>query len=436
MPTRENPLSHIPPQTVTEAYVSRGLAQLSDVELFHATASIIAQPKCEVKTSFELHAPLELLARFSLLPLVKPEDRVGVRLQIVASTALYQSSGPVIGDIRVKQSETRSPAQLIHDLRQAIEDGEVQRSDELFTALAVYGSPKQVLGSIADFSLRTLTAAAHVHVGLMLLARIWSDATASVLSLARAGVRAMAEAPELNLKLTTGPGKLGNLEQALASVPQVPADELSILSMVRAAENAGVIEVVLGGGWLDGSGYPSWEEAVRTACRVGALSMLHDSTEGAKYIWSHCLTLPQAAWALTRFLEDSALQRQAARSAVSWVAMLRATQGNGRLDLEPNLHSTKMDMTEALLYSPETAAAVAWHIKPEERGKLARILATEAAIRTDAHLSKYVRACFDVALMDLQAAPLYYAAAAYLCSLWCKDEPREAINERLGAVRD
>lgn len=436
MPTRENPLSGIDPGAVTEAYASRGLAQLSDVELFHAAAAIIAQPKHEVKTSFELHAPLELLARCSLLPLVVPDDRARVRMQIVASTALYQSSGSVIPDVHLEKSETRSPAQLIRDLRQAIQNGEVQQSDDLFTALAVQGSPRQVLGSVADFSLRTLTAAAHVHVGLMLLARGWSDATVNVFGLARAGIRALAETPELNLKPTIGPGKLSNLEQALASVPQVPADELSIVSMVRAAENAGVIEEVLGSGWLDGSGYPFWEDAVRTACRVGAISMLNDSSQGAKYIWSHCLTLPQAAWALTRFLEDSALQWQAARSTVSWVAMLRATQGNGRLDLEPNLYSTKMAMTEALLYSPETAAAVAWYTKPEDRGKLARILATEAAIRTDAHLSKYVRACFDVALMDPQAAPLYYAAAAYLCSLWCKEEPREVISERLGAVRD
>lgn len=436
MPTRENPLSGIDPGAVAESYASRGLAQLSDVELFHAAAAIIAQPKQEVKTSFELHAPLELLARFSLLPLVTPEDHACVRMQIAASTALYQSSGPVINTVHIENSGTRPPTQLIRDVRQAIQNGEVQRSDELFTALAAHGSPRQVLGSVADFSLRTLTAAAHVHVGLMLLSRVWSDATVNVFGLARAGIRAMAEAPDLNLKPTTGPGKLNELEQALATVPQVSADEFSILSMIQTAENAGVIEEVLGSGWSDISENLSWEDAVRTACRVGAISMLNDSSQGAKYIWSHCLTLPQAAWALTRFLEDPVLQRQAARSAVSWVAMLRATHGNGHLNLKPSLKSTEMDIVEALQHSPEAAATVAWCVKSEERDKLARVLATEAAIRTDAHLSKYVRACFDVALMDPQAAQLYYAAAACLCSLWCKEEPREAIDERLSVARD
>jgi hypothetical protein len=246
----------------------------------------------------------------------------------------------------------------------------------------------------------------------------------------------MAETPDLNLRPTTGPGKLGDLENALATMPQVAANELSILSMARAAEDAGVIEEVLGSGWTDNSADLFWEDAMRTACRIGAISMLNDSLQGAKYIWSHCLTLPQAAWALTRFLAEPSLQRQAARSAVSWVAMLRATQGNGRLNVTPVMNPVGMDITEALYHSPKAAAAVAWHTRPEEWDKLARVMATEAAIRVDAHLSKYIRACLDVALMDPQAARLYYAAAAHLCSLWCKEEPREGIIERLGAVRD
>ena len=39
----------------------------------------------------------------------------------------------------------------------------------------------------------------------------------------------------------------------------------------------------------------------------------------------------------------------------------------------------------------------------------------------------------DLALMDPEHARLYYAAAAYLCSLWCREEPREVIAAGLTA---
>jgi hypothetical protein len=64
-----------------------------------------------------------------------------------------------------------------------------------------------------------------------------------------------------------------------------------------------------------------------------------------------------------------------------------------------------------------------------------RRLATEAAIRSDAHLVKYTRACFDAALQDPAHTHLFHAAAAYLCSIWCHEEPREQILGTLNAAR-
>jgi hypothetical protein len=75
----------------------------------------------------------------------------------------------------------------------------------------------------------------------------------------------------------------------------------------------------------------------------------------------------------------------------------------------------------------KAAAAVAWHAKPEERDRLIRVIATEVAIQRDGYLIKNTRACFDAALMDPEQAHLDYTAAAYLCSIWCKEEPRETV---------
>lgn len=44
----------------------------------------------------------------------------------------------------------------------------------------------------------------------------------------------------------------------------------------------------------------------------------------------------------------------------------------------------------------KAAAAVAWHAKPEERDRLIRVIATEAAIRRDAHLSEEREAEHDL----------------------------------------
>ena len=60
---RENPLSGIEPNEVVQSYDSLGLADWNDFELLRAAASIVSEPKEEF-SSFAMHAPLELLARF------------------------------------------------------------------------------------------------------------------------------------------------------------------------------------------------------------------------------------------------------------------------------------------------------------------------------------------------------------------------------------
>ena len=74
MKTHENPLSAIKPDEVIRSYDALSLENWSEFELFRAAAEIVSEPKLKF-SSFALHAPLELLFRFSLLPLVAPEGR-------------------------------------------------------------------------------------------------------------------------------------------------------------------------------------------------------------------------------------------------------------------------------------------------------------------------------------------------------------------------
>ena len=67
--TSQNPLQGIEPEDALSSYDSLGLADWSDLELLCREAQIVSKPKQEF-SSFAMHAPLELLARFCLLPLV------------------------------------------------------------------------------------------------------------------------------------------------------------------------------------------------------------------------------------------------------------------------------------------------------------------------------------------------------------------------------
>ena len=79
----------IDPQNVAGEYNDRALGELSDAEIFDQVCPIVARPPMRGLTSFTLHAPLEMMARYGLMRLVDPSDRELARLQMVASAAVY-----------------------------------------------------------------------------------------------------------------------------------------------------------------------------------------------------------------------------------------------------------------------------------------------------------------------------------------------------------
>lgn len=208
-----------------------------------------------------------------------------------------------------------------------------------------------------------------------------------------------------------------------------------MVAMMQATEQAGLPDRLLGDALLSNADEVRCESTLRTACRIAALSMLEDKPEPAKYYWTHCLTLPHAAWMLTRFLPGRSFAAEAAHTAATWVMAIRASHGNGNLKPLPELEHVDMDLTEALLHSPRAAASVAWFARQDERRKVGQVIATEAAIRNNAHLVKYTWSCLDAAARDSAHAPLFHAAAAYLCSIWCIEQPKDGLLLNLGEGR-
>jgi hypothetical protein len=94
-----------------------------------------------------------------------------------------------------------------------------------------------------------------------------------------------------------------------------------------------------------------------------------------------------------------------------------------------------MDLTEALVHSPRAAASVAWFARQDERPRIDQTIATDAAIRNDAHLVKYTWACLEAAAQDPTHAALFRAAAACLCSIWCIEQPKDGVVLNLGEGR-
>ena len=153
--------------------------------------------------------------------------------------------------------------------------------------------------------------------------------------------------------------------------------------------------------------------AERELLRLAAWSMLQDAPDAAPYGWTHCLTLPLGVLGNVNVSERPAA---CVAVAATYVLGFRATLGTARIDAShvPELPATR-SLTGA---SPQAAAAVAWHASSAERRAVVTTLATRAAVHRDAHLAKYTLACLDVAERDVEAAPLYLAAAAYLGAWW------------------
>jgi hypothetical protein len=88
-PSNLHRIGSIDPKNLLDEYRSRALGDLSDAEIFDQICPIVACPPRRGLTSFTLHAPLEVMARYGLMRLVHPSDRELARLQMLASAAVY-----------------------------------------------------------------------------------------------------------------------------------------------------------------------------------------------------------------------------------------------------------------------------------------------------------------------------------------------------------
>jgi hypothetical protein len=389
-------------------------ARWSDAELAERVAARIARPKLAPADSFVLHAPLELLARSALLPLVEPPARSAAREAIERLGDAYMAAGPELADPR--PCPVASPAEIAARLADAVDAGELDDADAAAAALAAAVPPTELPRLIAGFVVPRLGAAAHGGIFLFQLPRV-APRSRTASRMLRGLVRELALEREWSLSWyrTRSPDvpPSGDLVERLLAPPS-PGDPGSnfIIPTMSIVERSALARELLDAPTrgLDVA------TATRLLGRLAAWSMLQDDPAHAPYGWSHCLTMPQGVLGVAEASGDAAA---AIAVAATYVLGFRATLGTVRLDpsWQP-MRPSAADAAEAFEGSPDDAAAAVWHAPDGAVPRLVAALATRAALHHDAHLVKYTVACLDAAAADAEAARLYLAAAAFLSAWW------------------
>jgi hypothetical protein len=354
------------------------LADLTDDARFDLVAGVVSRPKDAPADSFQLHAPLEILARRILLDRVDPARRDAARLRLVDIAETYAQSGDSAPDDEV------APLTMSRD--------------ELVASLA---------------------AAAHAPIFFSLLPRVAPRSKAAA-ALVRPLARELGRYPDWRIEWVDaaplhGAGDKGALTRALLETPRLglPGSDF-IFPIMHQVDSKGVaaevVSPVLG---------PSTDLAAasRAIARSAAWSMLQDDPAHAPYGWTHCLTLAQAAAAIAPTTNDPL---RAMAVAATHVVGFRAALSNAPVSDRYVPEPVAADAREALDASPQIAAASVYHCPPTAIDAIVTDLAGRAAVHPDAHVAKYTLACFDAAEADPDHQRLFLAAAAFLHGWWAQ----------------
>lgn len=374
---------------VVDEYHRRGLDRLSDAALVDAAAGVIDGRLVDPPDSFLLHAPLELLARASLLQHCSPMVREAARQRLVQVAARFERDGrpwdPTGGGIEPVDEDD-----AVRRLAHAIAAGELDDAGAAGRWLGRNVEAERLPARIGDLLVPSLAAAAHGPIFLHLLPRIASRSRAAGAMLGNLA-REVARESTWRLTWIDGPAPAparaaGALDAALAAVPVVGVPGSTFIHpLMHQAEASGLaseVSAALG---------PDPAADARALLRVATESMLRDDPAHAPYGWSHCLTLPQAVLSIAPTLRDP---RTALAVATTHVVGFRAAIGAAPLqELRSDHHGA-------------TATS-----------DIADVV-DQAAVHPDAHLAKYVVACLDAARTDPTAARQHLAAAGHLARWW------------------
>lgn len=363
---------------------------LDDASLVARTAQQLVPS--EVESSFLIHAPLELLARSALLPLVPEEHRQAARERIVAIGERYQREFHPAATPAPLEFEDVGHA--LSAVRRGLDEANTGLVDSAVAWLAVRNDVKTLRRALLPLVIDRVGLAAHAPMLFAELPRL-ADRLEGLKGLLRAPMHTLATEPGTVLSRLESDDALSAevLEARLGAPPRVRVEATSIAPRLQGVQP--LVQSLLAGV----ERLPT-EVVRRSLLRVAAQSMVEDDPSVAPYTWTHCLTLPLAV------LENADVMTDVGAAhivAATQVLALRATSGR---------------VTLARAWRP--SRALADRFEPESAGRAAalRSLVVRAALHHDAHLVKYTRACLDAAAHDPENELLFFAAAERLGAWW------------------
>ena len=349
-------------------------ADNSDKELFDAASAIVLIPKKPGADpndgSFILHAPLELCARYFLLPLVNEENAIAARKRIRMLAEKYF------------EFEDADP-NYFHNDEEIDFDISLVNVDEMATTL-LFASHATILLAMQN-NLETTNSFIHRKLFRMAL-EISLDKNSHM-----AWTKANSESSETNYEIHDFYiNNIANIEKGNA-----PTD--TIRGLVEAVENSGLLNETLAS--LDSN---NLDEQYKMLMRISALSMIIENEEHSKYGWSHSLTIPHSIWSLNNFGDGSLTLL---KSAVTHCASYRHLMQEH--EISSDLMYEYYDEDEQSIFT--------------EHYVLITDIISRASSMEDAHLVKYAYTCFDLMKRDPQYSRLYTTAADRLLQFWVEN---------------
>ncbi len=403
----------IDPDDIHDEYDRAGFVDLSDADLFDRTASAVSIPRQQVANSFVLHAPLELMARRLLLPLVPPRFRRTAREHMIRVAALYEQAGDPVEPDRAGTYDSVADARRA--LFDALSQGDLERVDGAASQLLDCATVDEIMG-LAGPTIDMLAAAGHAPIGFFLAGRL-APTSRAALTLLRPTFRELARAPQLRVEwvrdIDAPAGDEAAFTGALAHTPQLglPGSDF-VFPIVHQVDGSGVAHDV-----INGSIPSDVATAAKVTLRAAARSMIQDDPAYAPYGWTHCLTLPHAIFEIMPWLPDP---HAAAAIAATYVVGFRSALGTRVLDTNWVPEPTSTDLLDALAADPGVAAAAWYHASDSTLAQSLPELIGRAASHEDAHVVKYTFACLAAAERDRTHRALYVAAAAALAAWWTR----------------
>ena len=403
---------------------------LSDIDLAGTVADVVSEPRRDPADSFVLHAPLELLARVALLPRVRPANRDAARARIVDIAAKLDAFGPAVD--RPPAASFASTANAAGRLAAAVERGEVDDADATAAWLGDHATPVELATLLGDAVVGRLAAAGHAPIFLAHWPSVSprGEVTGTLL---RPLARALAEEPTPRItwvdradhggSMAAPDATVPPLFEAIAAGPHLGRPKIDFIAPIMQRVDGDDLAALLApsvAAVADGS--VALVAATRDVLRAAAWSMLLEPGPSSPYLWSHCLTMPQAVLAIAPLAKGP--ERHVAVAA-TYVAAFRSAFAARPLVTVFDAPAPEVRVADAIDAGQEVAAAAAWHITADGRAALIDELVNRAAVHEDAHLVKYTLACLDAAATDPDGTRVYLAAAASLSGWWAANDSAE-----------